>query len=65
MQTIENKYILTLKVLPKPEQNQNQSENPNFNNPTTQIVSQVELNAEDIVLIKKFIDKCINELMEF
>ncbi len=63
MQTIDNKYILTLKVIPKPEQNSN--ENPNFNNQNSQIVSQVELNAEDIVLIKKFIDKCINELMEF
>jgi hypothetical protein len=54
-QSPENNYIVTLKILPKSENGATQEANP--------IVSQIELNPEDIIIIQKFISRCIDELL--
>ena len=50
-QNQDNTYTFTLKVLPKLD-----SEEANQNNPTTTLVSQIELNPEDIIVLQKFIN---------
>lgn len=63
-QNLENKYNVTLKVMPKSESDQLNS-NEVQDNPANQLISQIELNAEDIVILQKFVDVAINELMNF
>ncbi len=55
-QTAENKYILTLKVLPKAENSIQIQESP-------PIVSQIELNPEDLLMMNKFLDKWLDDLL--
>lgn len=52
-QTEENKYLFILTVTPKDNDEQNMNNNPQNNN---LIMSQVELNPEDLVVIRKFMD---------
>jgi hypothetical protein len=58
-QTKDNKYLVTLKILPKPPNDEPvDTDNPKVNKSTTQnsIISQIELNPEDIVILQKFIN---------
>jgi len=50
-QNPDNKYTVTLKVIPKVD-----SEPSSQNNPTTTLVSQIELNPEDIIILQKFVN---------
>jgi hypothetical protein len=55
-QTSENKYVLTLKVFPKSENSIPSEESP-------PIASQIELNPEDMLMMNKFLDKWLDELL--
>jgi hypothetical protein len=49
----DNKYLFTLEVFPKAEEGQ----------ASEKLISQIELNPEDVALLKKFINNCIDELL--
>ena len=55
-QSPENNYVVTLRILPK-------TDDSGFTQEANAIVSQIELNPEDVIIIQKFINRCIDELL--
>lgn len=64
-QTPDNKYTFTLKVIPKTDIQTNDMNQSNSDPNNSPLVSQIELNPEDIIILQKFVNKCLDELLNF
>lgn len=57
MQTPEHKFIFTIEASTENSEEKVNNEQGNI------VVSNIELNPEDIILFQKFLDSALNELM--
>jgi hypothetical protein len=58
-QNKDNRYTVTVTI--RTENNQEMIEVPGEK--ISQIISRIELNPEDIIIIQKFVNMCIDELL--